>query len=41
MYIGKRYLGGEEVDGKTLAGRPVRSERIEEIFRRVKRRAGE
>ena len=41
MYIGKRYLKGEQVDEQTLSARPVRSEKIEEIFRRVRRRAGE
>lgn len=41
MYIGRRFLAGEEVDGKALTERPMKSEKIEEIFRRVKRRAEE
>ena len=41
MYIGKRYLGGEEIDGRTLAERPMKSEKVGEIFRRVRRRVGE
>ncbi len=41
MYIRRRYLGGEAVDGKMLAEKPVKSEKIEEIFRRVKRRVEE
>lgn len=41
MYIGKRYLQGEAVGAETLTARPLRSEKIEEIFRRVKRRVEE
>jgi len=39
MYIGRRYLNGEMIDRRALAERPVKSEKIEEIFRRVRRRA--
>ncbi len=38
MYIGKRYLEGQQVDAQTLRNQPLRSDRIEEIFRRVKKR---
>lgn len=38
MHIEKRYLNGRPVDALSLAASPLRSERIEEIFRRVKRR---
>ena len=38
MYIGKRYLNGERIDGKVLSERPMQSEKIGEIFRRVKKR---
>lgn len=41
MYIGKRYLQGEAVGAEALTTRPMKSEKIEEIFRRVKRRIEE
>jgi len=41
VYIGKRYLNGKAVEGKELSARPIKSETIEEIFRRVKRRVEE
>ena len=39
MHIGRRFLSGEQIPGDELLSRPIRSEKIEEIFRRVKRRA--
>ena len=41
MHIVRRYIAGEAVDKSTLQARPLRSDRIEEIFRRVKRRVEE
>lgn len=41
MYIGRRFLNGRAVNGEELSGKPIRSEKIEEIFRRVRRRAEE
>jgi hypothetical protein len=38
MYIGKRYLNREPIEGGALCERPMQSEKIGEIFRRVKRR---
>ena len=41
MYIGKRYLKGEQIERKALSETAMRSEKIGEIFRRVKRRVEE
>lgn len=41
MYIGSRYLNGSRVEGEELTARPLKSEKIGEIMRRVRRRAGE
>ena len=41
MRIGKRYLRGERIEEEELSKQPLRSEKIEEIFRRVKRRVEE
>ena len=38
MYIGRRFLDGQAVEGRELEEKPIRSEKIEEIFRRVRRR---
>lgn len=40
MYVGSRYLNGEKIGRGDLAAIPVKSEKIGEIFRRVRRRAG-
>lgn len=41
MRIRVRYLEGKPVEEKELWKRPVRSQRIEEIFADVRRRVGE
>ena len=41
MYVGRRYLKGAPVDRGALHAQPMKSEKIEEIFRRVKRRVEE
>ena len=41
MYIGSRYLNGSREDGRELAEKPLKSQKIEEIMRRVRRRTGE
>lgn len=41
MYIGNRYLAGKRVEADALSMQPLRSAKIEEIFRRVKRRVEE
>lgn len=38
MYIGNRYLAGEKMEAMEISRQPLRSEKIEEIFRKVKRR---
>ena len=38
MYVANRYLGGEPIREEALLARPIRSEKIETIFRRVQRR---
>ena len=41
MHISRRYLAGEAIESSVLEARPLKSDRIEEIFRRVKRRMKE
>ena len=38
MHIEKRTLNGQPLDPSSLPALPIRSGKIEEIFRRVKRR---
>lgn len=38
MHIGKRYLRGEQIERELLSEKPMQSEKIGEIFRRVKKR---
>lgn len=41
MYIGNRYLAGKKIDADALNKQPMKSEKISEIFLRVKRRIEE
>jgi len=38
MRISNQYINGLPVDASSLSALPIRSEKIEEIFRRVKQR---
>ena len=37
MHIANRYLEGEPIREEALRARPIRSEKIESIFRRVRK----
>lgn len=41
MYIGNRYLAGKKVEAQEISNYPMKSDKIEEIFRKVKRRVEE
>ena len=38
MHIAHRYLNGEPIREEALKARPIQSEKIESIFRRVRKR---